>query len=67
MNNREIMLKIMTDMFDGDADHLNEYIENNSDIEIAHDLWDNTLCSEMDLSEVESEVECIRKSKSFKC
>ena len=64
MNTTEIIIETLDTMFEGDPDELYEYFENNSDTEIAYELWENSSCSDMNLVDLEKEVYYIRKTRT---
>lgn len=50
--------------FGSDIEDLYDYFENNEDVEISYDLWENSICSELELVDIEAEVHYIRKTRS---
>lgn len=59
-----MVISAIEEKFGSDIDDLYDYFENNEDVEIAYDLWENSICSELELVDIEAEVYYIRKTRS---
>lgn len=64
MNKTQMVKSAIEEKFGSDIEDLYDYFENNEDVEISYDLWENSICSELELVDIEAEVYYIRKTRS---
>lgn len=65
MTIEEIVIYSLQEYTDNDIDELYDFFENNEDIEIAYELWENTSCRDMNLVDIESEIRYLRTTRKY--
>lgn len=65
MENGEIVLSALQEYTDSDMDELYDFFENNEDVEIAYELWENSSCRDMNLVDIEREIRYLRKTRKY--
>lgn len=65
MTTEETVIYSLQEYTNHDIDELYEIFENNEDVEIAFELWENTSCSTLNLLDIESEIRYLRKTRKY--